>query len=81
MIKDNASPRSCIGADKNYDTADFVAGCRKGACRMWLKNNIRRRSAIDARTTRHAGYKVSKSVPLAGEDPPAKWTFQQPARI
>jgi hypothetical protein len=51
-IKDNASPRSTIGADKNYDTADFVAGCRKLGCV--------RHSAIDARTTRHASYKVSQ---------------------
>ena len=29
MIKDNAKPGSTVGGDKNYDTADFVAGCRK----------------------------------------------------
>src|SRR5437870_2156199 len=29
MIGKNAGPGSTIGADKNYDTADFVAGCRK----------------------------------------------------
>jgi hypothetical protein len=60
-IKDNASPRSTIGADKNYDTADFVAGCRKLGCVPHVaQNNTWRHSAIDARTTRHASYKVSQ---------------------
>src|ERR1700726_4278256 len=27
MIDDNAHPGSTVGADKNYDTAEFVAGC------------------------------------------------------
>ena len=42
-----------LGADKNYDTANFVAACR----------NTRRPggSAIDGRTTRHAGYPVSQT--------------------
>jgi len=49
-----------VGGDKNYDTADFVAGCRGtrlyAAC---LADNANRRSAIDARTTRHPGYRIS----------------------
>ena len=28
MIEDNAKSGSTVGGDKNYDTADFVAGCR-----------------------------------------------------
>ncbi len=60
MIKDNARRGSTVGGDKNYDTADFVAGCRKHGCVPHVsQNNTRRRSAIDARTTRHPGYKVS----------------------
>jgi transposase len=70
MIKDNASPRSTIGADKNYDTTDFVAGCRKLGCVPHVAQNDRRsRSAIDARTTRHASYKVSQIKRKRIEEP------------
>jgi transposase len=60
MIEDNAKPGSTVGADKNYDTADFVAGCRERGCTPHVsQNNTNRRSAIDARTTRHPGYRIS----------------------
>jgi transposase len=60
MIANNAKPGSTVGADKNYDTADFVAGCRKRGCTPHVsQNNSNRRSAIDARTTRHPGYRIS----------------------
>jgi transposase len=60
MIEDNAKPGSTVGGDKNYDTADFVAGCRKFGCTPHVsQNDTKRRSAIDARTTRHPGYRVS----------------------
>jgi transposase len=60
MIKDNAKPGSTVGGDKNYDTADFVAGCRKRRCTPHVsQNDTNRRSAIDARTTRHPGYRIS----------------------
>jgi len=32
MIEDNARPGSTVGADMNYDAADFVAGCRERGC-------------------------------------------------
>jgi transposase len=70
MITDNAGSGSTIGADKNYDTADFVAGCREQGCVPHVaQNNKRRRSAIDARTTRHAGYKVSQIKRKRIEEP------------
>jgi hypothetical protein len=54
MVDDNAKPGSTVGADKNYDTSDFVAGCRERGCTPNVaQNNTHRRSAIDARTTRH----------------------------
>lgn len=60
MIDDNAQPGSTVGGDKNYDTADFVAGCRARGCTPHVsQNNTNRRSAIDARTTRHGGYRAS----------------------
>ena len=60
MIEDNARPGSTVGGDKNYDTADFVAGNRERGCTPHVsQNNTNRRSAIDARTTRHPGYRIS----------------------
>ena len=50
-----------LGADKNYDTKGFVAEARNvGATPHVAQNNKGRRSAIDGRTTRHAGYEVSQ---------------------
>jgi transposase len=60
MIDDNTGSGSTVGGDKNYDTADFVAGCRHRNCTPHVaQNDTRRRSAIDARTTRHPGYRLS----------------------
>jgi transposase len=60
MIEDNAKSGSTVGGDKNYDTAGFVAGCRERGCTPHVsQNNANRRSAIDARTTRHPGYRIS----------------------
>jgi len=60
MIEDNVGASGTVGADKNYDTADFVAGCRERGCTPHVsQNNTNRRSAIDARTTRHSGYRIS----------------------
>jgi transposase len=61
MIEDNARPDSTVGADKLYDTADFVAGCRERGCTPHVaQNDTSRRSAIDRRTTRHPGYAISQ---------------------
>jgi transposase len=52
---------STLGGDKGYDTRDFVAGVReRGMVPHVAQNTSRRASAIDARTTRHTGYKVSQ---------------------
>ncbi|RKH09519.1 IS5 family transposase [Corallococcus sp. CA047B] len=54
--------RSSVGADKGYDTADFVADCRRmgGTPHIAQTTDPRRRSAIDRRTTRPAGYALSQ---------------------
>jgi transposase len=56
-------PRT-VGADKAYDTRDFIADCRSRNVIPHVASNDARRggSAIDARTTRHAGYVLSQSV-------------------
>ena len=62
--------RITLGADKAYDTQDFVATVRElGATPHVIQNNTNRRSAIDGRTTRHAGYRVSLSKRWLVEKP------------
>ncbi len=57
----STSGRVTLGADKGYDTADFVAQLRaRGVTPHVAQNNTNRRSAIDDRTTRHEGYEVSQ---------------------
>lgn len=53
-----------LGADKAYDTADFVADCRARNVIPHVARNTTRRggSAIDARTTRHVGYGLSQTI-------------------
>ena len=70
MIADNALPGSTVGADKNYDTADFVTRCRELGCVPHVsQNNTNRRSAIDGRTTRHPGYRLSSIKRKRIEEP------------
>jgi IS5 family transposase len=53
--------RVTVGADKGYDTRDFVEALRLVQVTPHVAQNISRRSsAIDRRTTRHAGYGVSQ---------------------
>ena len=62
-------PRT-VGADKAYDTAGFVADARKlGFTPHVAPNTTNRRSAIDGRTTRHAGHRVSQSKRPRIEEP------------
>jgi len=54
--------RVTVGADKGYDTRDFVAECRHLQITPHVAQNTKRSggSAIDERTTRHNGYAVSQ---------------------
>jgi transposase len=55
--------RITLGADKAYDVAGFVADLRAyNVTPHVAQNTTNRRSAIDARTTRHPGYAVSGRV-------------------
>lgn len=51
-----------VGADKNYDTAGFVATCRANQVTPHVAQNVGRSagSSIDARTTRWPGYAISQ---------------------
>jgi transposase len=64
LIETKARPdgrRITLGADKNYDTAEMVSLLREmNVTPHVAQNDTRRSSAIDERTTRHAGYEVSQ---------------------
>jgi transposase len=53
-----------VAADKAYDSADFIADCRKRRVTPHVAMNVteQRDSAIDTRTTRHRGYVVSQRI-------------------
>jgi transposase len=52
-----------LGADKGYDSADFVAELRERTVTPHVAQNQNgRRSAIDGRTTRHSGYMISQRI-------------------
>lgn len=52
-----------LGADKAYDTADFVMELREiNVTPHVAQNASRRASAIDGRTTRHGGYDASQRI-------------------
>ena len=54
--------RVTVGGDKGFDTADFVRECRNLRMTPHVAQNLGRRggSAIDSRTTRQVGYRVSQ---------------------
>ncbi len=62
--------RRTVAGDKNYDTKDFVADVRGlGFTPHVAQNTTNRRSAIDGRTTRHAGHVVSQRIRKRVEEP------------
>jgi transposase len=64
LERNDSRERRTVSADKAYDTAQFVAECRDRGVTPQVAMNItaHRGSAIDARTTRHAGYLASQRV-------------------
>jgi len=58
------SGKKTVGADKNYDTAAFVAASRELNVTPHVAQNItaHRGSNIDGRTTRHDGYRISQVI-------------------
>src|SRR3546814_15491403 len=63
--------RITLGADKAYDIAGFVRELRRRKVTPHIARDDhvtrpgkRRRSTVDGRTTRHAGYAVSLRIPV-----------------
>ena len=56
----NGSRRATLGADKGYDTQEFITMCRH----MNVTPHVARRktSKLDGRTTRHIGYQTSQRI-------------------
>jgi len=64
------SRRITVGADKAYDAKDFVSAARAlNVTPHVTKNDKGRRSNMDGRTTRHAGYGISLSCRWLVEKP------------
>jgi len=65
MLQDKQKERSrriTVGADKAYDTKDFIVATRQlNVTAHVTKNEKGRRSNLDRRTTRHPGYAISLS--------------------
>jgi transposase len=62
--------RRTVAADKAYDTKGFVADARElGFTPHVTQNTTRQRSAIDGRTTRHAGHETSLRIRKRIEEP------------
>jgi transposase len=63
-LVDNCLPgkrRITLGADKGYDTRDFVAACRERNITPHVAQKTRY-SALDARTSRPNGYAISQRI-------------------
>jgi IS5 family transposase len=58
LLDASATPGSTVGGDKGFDVASFVAAVRDLGVTPHVAQKIH--SAIDGRTTRHAGYAISQ---------------------
>jgi hypothetical protein len=71
--------RITVGADKGFDTADFVSDMRDfNVTPHVAQNTTNRLSAIDGRTIRHCGYEVSQQKRKRVEEP---FGWARPRRI
>ncbi|MCZ6456101.1 MAG: IS5 family transposase [Actinobacteria bacterium] len=62
MVEDvRGERRITLGADRGFDTEDFVAECReRNVTPHVAQNTTNRASRIDGRTLRHPGYEISQ---------------------
>lgn len=62
--------RITLGGDKGYDTADFISDCRDRNVTPHVAMNEKRSggSAIDERTRRHEGYRISQVIRKRAEE-------------
>jgi transposase len=55
-----SSGRLTLGADKNYDTENFITACRDWNVTPHVA--CRQTTILDRRTTRHSGYQISQRI-------------------
>lgn len=80
VVDPDGGRRITLGADKGYDTRDFVAEVReRGATSHVAQNQSGGRSAIDGRTTRHRGYAAGIRIRTRIEEV-FGWVNPRPAR-
>ena len=82
LLEASAPPGSTVGADKGYEVASFVADVRVRDVTPHVAQKVRW-SAIDGRTTRHAGSRESAETKTRGTglwvDEDRRWFAQAPA--
>jgi transposase len=63
LVDAHVSRGSTLGADKGYDTQDFVAALKQRKIKPHIaRNTTGRRSAVDGRTARGKGYGMSQTI-------------------
>ena len=62
MLGNHVDARATVAGDRGYDVRSFVEGCRTLGITPHVAQYEHRGSAIDGRTTRHDGYRVSQRI-------------------
>jgi len=62
MLADHVGGKATVAGDRGYDVRSFVEGCRGLGITPHVAQYEHRASAIDGRTTRHDGYRVSQRI-------------------
>ncbi len=62
MLEDHVDRPATVAGDRGYDVRTFVEGSRSLGITPHVAQYQHRASAIDARTTRHDGYRISQRV-------------------
>jgi IS5 family transposase len=62
LLESNVEGPATVAGDRGYDVRSFVEGCRELGITPHVAQYEHRASAIDARTTRHDGYRISQRI-------------------
>lgn len=65
LLENNVEGPATVAGDRGYDVRSFVEGCRTLGITPHVAQYEHRASAIDARTTRHDGYRIQPADPKA----------------
>lgn len=62
LLVNNVEGPATVAGDRGYDVRSFVEGCRSLGITPHVAQYEHRASTIDARTTRHDGYRISQRI-------------------